>query len=203
VNIVESFSWIFPITKKYLNLLNNLKKNNTVVMEYATKYVSFIQSGSLSKCDVWSIWYKCSTARSASRYGPLNMKREQDNRNFYSLSGKYPTMTGTTCESAYFTSIHKTHVRRRDAFRGWRRDPDAESIRRWEDSRLWYEDKVRMKEEWNTKSYLRHGIPRPQCARSFEIYFARLAWKIYLLEVTSALALRDSRVLWRDLIGEH
>ena len=110
---------------------------------------------------------------------------------------------GTTCESAYFTSIHKTHVRRRDAFRGWRRDPDAESIRRWEDSRLWYEDKVRMKEEWNTKSYLRHGIPRPQCARSFEIYFARLAWKIYLLEVTSALALRDSRVLWRDLIGEH
>lgn len=51
-------------------------------------------------------------------------------------------------------------------------------------------------------SYLR---PRyiPAAVRSFEIYFARLARKIYLLKVTVALVLRDSRVLRRDLIGEH
>lgn len=71
---------------------------------------------------------------------------------------------------------------------------------------------MRAKEERNTKSYLRYSLvctPRPQrgCARarlpSFEIYFARLAWEIYLLKVISALVLRDSRVLRRDLIGEH
>jgi len=46
-------------------------------MEYPTDYVSFIQSGSLSKCDAWSIWYKCPTACSVSRmHGLLNMKRE-------------------------------------------------------------------------------------------------------------------------------
>jgi len=57
-------------------------------MEYPTDYVSFIQSGSLSKCDAWSIWYKCPTARSVSRmHGLLNMKREQDGRN--SCSGDH------------------------------------------------------------------------------------------------------------------
>lgn len=38
--------------EKISEFARQFKKNNTVVMEYPTKYVSFIQSGSLSKCDV-------------------------------------------------------------------------------------------------------------------------------------------------------
>lgn len=116
-------------------------------------------------------------------------------------SGKYPTVTKPLVKARvcargaarvfHFHKISRAEKGRNSGPRPQRGrvawpPPDAESVRRgWEDWRLCYEDKVRMKEEWNTKSYLRHGIPRPQCARSFEIYFARLAWKIYLLELTS------------------
>lgn len=37
--------------EKISEFVQQFKKNNTVVMEYPTEYVSFIQSGSLSKCD--------------------------------------------------------------------------------------------------------------------------------------------------------
>lgn len=82
----------------------------------------------------------------------------------------------------------------------------GDAVRRYcEDSRLsgTWERQSADERRMEYKVLLKTQCP-PTAVRSFEIYFARLAWKIYLLEVTSgALVLRDSRVLCRDLIGEH